>query len=776
MTLPPDDHGSDDLRNTIGDVDPLKWLESLAARQGANPEEFVTSADLEVPEVPPDASVDEPGYRDYDPYGGEEQPAAAQPPAEESAEEPAEKPAEEVSAARQPQPIAPEVDPLAWLESLARRQGANPEEFVTSADVEIEEVPADAVVDEPGYTPYEASAKPAAVALPPEPVAAPAPAAEIETEAVAPPEPEQFTEPELAPGVEELDLEQAAELLGMPAEDLIPPRAEPVAEEAELAVPAVESQPAPEASAAPLGEDVDPLAWLESLARRQGARSEELITGGTLEVPEVTGDVMPDEPGYEDYSPFGTLAEEAAEELLAEQGETPEPVAEEVPSGNETLAWLEGLAAEQEVVPAESPSGDDPLAGLSDEEIELRAAAGELTIEQMEAWLKRQAASLAEVHLKDEDEFLEELPPAEPAEIPDWLQEAAPVMTLEPEKEAAPEPAAEAEQAAPAEIPDWLRDAAPLVEGSTPEELAAILEQAAEEAGVEELSPEEYDDAWAMALDSEFLTTQKMAKEEEPEWYQAAINDPERQAELEAELTTRELETHEEAADEALEPLAEAELPGWLSEAASEADDEEIPEWLVEDIPGSELVETVTKDWLLDEELDEDAELPAWLAEQVEQAEIPDWLKDAAPDHMLAEEEEAPVPEPVTPAVAEVVPAAEPAPVVVPPVAEVSAEIPAGAAYDSFRTRLAQQPDDHATRLALARRLVEDDNVASSLGQYEVLVLAQAHLGELERDLKVLVERYPALPQARRVLGDVFMRQGRLKDALAAYRTALEQL
>src|SRR5260221_4399511 len=45
------------------------------------------------------------------------------------------------------------MDPMAWLESLAARQGANPDELTTEANLDIEEPPADTVVDEPGYTP-----------------------------------------------------------------------------------------------------------------------------------------------------------------------------------------------------------------------------------------------------------------------------------------------------------------------------------------------------------------------------------------------------------------------------------------------------------------------------------------------------------------------------------------------------------------------------------------------------------------------------------------------
>src|SRR5258708_13770766 len=46
----------------LGGMDPMAWLESLAARQGANPDELTTAHDLDIPEMPPDTVVDEPCY------------------------------------------------------------------------------------------------------------------------------------------------------------------------------------------------------------------------------------------------------------------------------------------------------------------------------------------------------------------------------------------------------------------------------------------------------------------------------------------------------------------------------------------------------------------------------------------------------------------------------------------------------------------------------------------------------------------------------------------
>src|SRR6266852_1584416 len=129
------------------------------------------------------------------------------------------------------------IDTMAWLESLAARQGTKPEELTTAADLDIPLPPEGTVIDEPGYTPGYDTGKQAAAKAP---------------EPAKPAAPVKPAEPVKAP----------------------PP-------------PAPAAQPEPVAAAA--GEDpfanIDPMAWLESLAARQGAKAEELTTAHNIDIP-----------------------------------------------------------------------------------------------------------------------------------------------------------------------------------------------------------------------------------------------------------------------------------------------------------------------------------------------------------------------------------------------------------------------------------------------------------------------------------------------------------
>jgi predicted Zn-dependent protease len=184
--------------------------------------------------------------------------------------------------------------------------------------------------------------------------------------------------------------------------------------------------------------------------------------------------------------------------------------------------------------------------------------------------------------------------------------------------------------------------------------------------------------------------------------------------------------------------------------------------------------------------------LPAWLSEISEGELVEEGAFDWMPTELVAEEAEQepvevtvlPVLEPLAKLTPEpVLPVPSSAPVlaqvrIVEP--EVSAPTPAavpqGAQFDQYRQRLETNPNDHAIRLELARVLRGQQQTISGLDQYETLINASQQLQEVVNDLKSLVSEKADMPRARRLLGDAYMRQGRLQEALEAYRSALNKL
>ncbi len=783
---PPPNSGDATNKNDddpLGGMDPMAWLESLAARQGANPEELITAANLDIPLPPADAVVDEPGYTPgYDTGKAAKTEAPKEVPVASEPVQAVEPPQPEPVAEAATDDLLGGMDPMAWLESLAARQGANPEELITAANLDIPLPPADAVVDEPGYVDYdpfgggvsrgaEAPRTPEPAAPPtPEPVAAgmddllsgmdplawlesltegatpedAGSAAEaaitesVEASATAPSQPEPEAEGEAVPS---MSIEEATQLLGL--------------------------EPAPVADVTDdLLGGMDPLAWLESLAARQGANPEELVTGGTLNVPETPP--VESATGTAEYSPFA--AAEAPGGAMAPES---------------ALSWLEELAKEQTgsmpAVPAEESSPSEAGGASKD-------------IAEVQAWLFEQARNLEMTReaLEAEDAQSGELPPAEPAELPDWL--AGSISQAPPVTPTTPALSDEiATPVAPSDLPSWLAQPEP---DSSLEELLSALQgtpaAAPEtppvqeptpspiatselEALVRPASPEEVD-SWAEALDEEY--ERRLAGDESvPEWYLEAL------ARAEAEIEAGPAEPEEVSAGEmAGAPTATAEEAppiDWLDETPEPtALPGEIPDWLrgmaqpVEQAPVPS--PTASTDWLPDLAPDDLADLP-------------DWLKPAAQTQVTPEPVQAqPAPEPAEPpqpptVVEAPTPPPEPAPAPMPvqaaPVPQPTSQpAPQPVPQPVARPAAASAAIDHPARLKQARELVTTNQYAASLEHYQVLIDSGQLLEETRGDLRDLVEKNPADPKLRRLLGDTHMRLGDLQAALDAYRSALDQL
>ena len=386
--------------DSMSEEEQMRWLESLAKRQGGDERGFTTGADLEVPEMDPNTVVDEPGYTPY--YSSSSGSTSQKPPSTPPAEPPppAPEPMAEASMASGGDGDMSGIgdDPMAWLESLAKRQGGDERGFTTSADMDIAEIDPDSVViDEPGYTPYgQAPAQPVAQRAPEPPVEEPI----IEE----PPAPARSSQPMLADGE-------------LPA-------------------------------------DIDPIKWLESLARRSPDVDARGLTNDEFyDIPEIDpASVVIDEPGYTPSSATSTTGGTQAKQPEPEVFDETELVDFDELEADDGVGednWLTDLATESVgdnvddflsamtddslfaldsdddfTFKEEAPAAKmvDSIVGMTDEEIARAQAEGTITPAQELAWLQQK---LTEV--PDEEDFdIADLAPQDiedaiETDVPDWL-------------------------------------------------------------------------------------------------------------------------------------------------------------------------------------------------------------------------------------------------------------------------------------------------------------------------------------------------------------------
>ena len=94
------------------------------------------------------------------------------------------------------------------------------------------------------------------------------------------------------------------------------------------------------------------------------------------------------------------------------------------------------------------------------------------------------------------------------------------------------------------------------------------------------------------------------------------------------------------------------------------------------------------------------------------------------------------------------------------------------AEVEALLVRLRQDQQDYAAHLDLARTYWATGDRAGAYAEYLVLVNAGEYTKETMADLETIVEIYDQTDW-HRMLGDVYMKAGRLSSALAQYRFAL---
>lgn len=559
----------------------------------------------------------------------------------------------------------------------------------------------------------------------------------------------------------------------------------PTAEEQPTEQPAEDPADLNELGVSPSEQD-DAVAWLEGLAAKHGAKPEELVTD-----PSARTDVEPE---------WVTQARQAGE---VDQSIKDEPL-------------------EKEPVPQVAPEGSSDLGAFSGEQDDALVRVEDLEIQDVEEpeILNNDLEALY-------DTSVEEVP------VPDLGESEAPSVSAEIETlSAPPEPPIDLETLGTSteEQEDaiaWLENLAEK-HGAKPEELVSDsalrketapewVQQASEAAAVSkalqdpvseevELTPMEETEASVSDVMQPSEDVDKPLSEEleesqagEPIWPA-----PTSETEIEAKVignggfdyrATPESEIDDWSEEpgvenEPAEPVAEDEAPDWLyemedtvSEQApmSETVDKELPDWLA----GMEETETpaeVVGQPAQTELLNTDAgDLPDWLAGLQDSNEpavvtpsedLPDWVGTEGPE--VSEELEEPLvdkPVPTTPDEWHPVDKQESSL----PEPQHDQPEPVTRSGTGMLERGTVSP---ATSPALnqARTELSRGNIPAALEEYGKLIKKGKYLDETIFDLREALYRYPVEVSIWQSLGDAFMRENRLQDALDAYTKAEELL
>ena len=577
---------------------------------------------------------------------------------------------------------------LLWLESLAEKQGAKAEELITKPEDRHEAAP-------DWVTQGEQSAA--------SDVEIPAAMSDTQPSAALRAKEESVAASELSalvsgPGTSESEqdaalkwLESLAEKQGAKAEELITKpedrheaapdwvtQAEPAASAVEAGAVSEETLQAAETIAAALPSELSALVsgpgtseseqdeamkWLESLAEKQGAKAEELITK-----PEDRHEAAPDWVTQESQTP---AAPEAASQPV-EQGES--------------LVWLQEISAEMHSI--EQPEGqatDEQAAGSDEESLDwlgdLSKPSGQS--ETLLPWEQEEMA-VGEVQPLADDSNLSA----------SMLTDILPVAAAQPEPLSV-----SAEQE---EMPDWLS------------ELDKKGEKSEEFTAWEQLAPA----AEAVPADSQ-------SSGEVSDWLNGLAEEENQNTKASASVES-----------DAAAWIASETMPAAAQLSASES--EELPDWLKE--PSDDEQPVVPQ------------QVSSWIPAHVEEVSA-----DGAPtlqgetdafDDEYDEPELAAEPEPVRPAVQRPV----------------------------LRQTGMLGGDREAVTLKSARDLLSHGGLNAAIGEYVKLIKKGRLLEDVIYDLQEAVYRHPVDVIVWQTLGDAYFRSNLLQEALDAYSKAEELL
>ena len=714
----------------------MNWLESLAANQGANPEELITDPNART-ENAPDWVEKAKGASTAEPTV----PQAETPPAEEPAAELAD-------------------DMPDWLDDL----GDADDEEATAASADDmpdwlgelggEDDDEESAEDLPDWLSEDTTEETQETQA-----ADPAPLDETPTEAIA-----DAAIGTLGTSSDEQDaamnwLESLAANQGANPEELITdPNARTEnapawverakdATTAEPTVPQAETSPAEEPAAEPAEEEI-----LEPAEESTDAFP------AWLEDTDEEDEILPEEPAAEEKAETST-AEAVADETIGTLGTSSD-------DQDAAMNWLESLAANQGANPEELIT--DPNART----------------ENAPDWVEK----AKDVSAAKSGTAAEEAAPVE-EEAPADAQET-PVMSeneLESDEDDVPAWLRDDDDEAEEDVPAWLRDEEDdedeAVEAPATSMSMQDHEMMPADAPVDEAGDESEDEAGEEAWLAE--QAQSRLAYEAPEPVPGKLPDIPAEAETESEEESVPEAVEEPAAEEAqvLETTDE-EPPDWLKDMAAAEE--------AETAAGSEEAEEELPSWLSDMETDDDiAPLPV-----ADSDDMPDWLKDAeeaatppdGPEPTKAEEWK-PVteaaPQETEPEKKEEAESAHP-PEKPTEKVEVAAEEEQKEQEEEKAAEVDLPPRRKVKRmnttmlrditLMSAQAAMREGNVSAALAEYGKLIKKKRLLDETIYDLREALYEYPVDVSIWQMLGDAYMRAGQLQEAINAYTQAEELL
>ncbi len=482
------------------------------------------------------------------------------------------------------------------------------------------------------------------------------------------------------------------------------------------------------------------MAWLESLATKHGAKSEELVTD-----PSKRNETPPEWVTQAQSIGEAQSASASAEaEKLDQQPEIVdnalnigeqffaefESASIAAPAIDETSAWLQSLDEEEKQAQASSKSDDLPD-WLSDSKSEPE----KLHRSEIPEWL---SDTQQPQNSGNQFEFAKQESDAQQTDLPDWLSDI--------ENDITPQNVQPTQNVPENDLSDWLNglDNEPGLPFDTiPTPDSILFKSKSSESEKQEPVVAKSDlPAWLSGVDAQNVET-----ESEDEWKDAVQEEPVISDSTQTETT-------------APESLGEN-LPDWLKNVGEEeptiADDEDddTPPWLHREKweakaeEPQEPMPTSPSDW----HPIEPKSTPTPEAIPVQQQEVPVALhKPFAP-------QDVPPPQPAT----------------VAPQPSAQLDAPAKKKKPGLPVKK-QQPETPNVVAALnqAKGELDRGDIPAALAHYTKLIKKGKHLEETIRDLTESIYRYPVEVGIWQTLGDAYMRANRLKEALEAYNKAEE--